>query len=345
MSAGEARCSLSIVVPCRNEARHIDAFIERLLAQDALPGDAEVLIADGRSDDGTRERIAAWTARDARVRLIDNPEQTTSNALNRGIARSTGRVILRMDVHTDYAPDYVRECLATLQATGADNVGGPARTRATGYFQNANSIAYHSPFAVGGARFHDENYEGPVDTVAYGCWRREVFDRVGLFDTEFVRNQDDEFNLRTVRAGGRLWQNPEIRSWYHPRSNARALFTQYLQYGYWKVRVIQKHRVPASWRHVVPGTFVAALGLALAASPLNAAARFALVALAGSYLAATLAASVWTCARPGRLKYLPAMPLVFGCYHFGYGLGFLRGIWDFTIRRQRARGSFEALTR
>ncbi len=337
--------SISIVVPCRNESRHIDDLLRCVTAQEGLPADAEVLIADGRSDDGTRERIAAWTSRDRRIRLIDNPERTTSYGLNRAIAHSTGRVVLRMDVHTEYAPDYVKQCLATLFATGADNVGGPARTRATGYFQSANRLAYHSPFAVGGARFHFEDYEGPVDTVVYGCWPRELFERVGSFDTELVRNQDDEFNLRTLRAGGKLWQAPAIRSWYYPRSSARALFRQYLQYGYWKVRVIQKHRLPASWRHLVPGTFVATLGLALAAAPFSVAARRAALWLAGAYAAASLVASLWTCLRPGRLRYLPVMPLVFACYHFGYGIGFLRGVWDFVIRRRRLGGAFEGLTR
>lgn len=337
--------SISIVVPCRNESRHVDAFLRGVTGQEALPADTEVLIADGRSDDDTRARIAAWTARDARIQLIDNPEQTTSFGLNRAIARSTGRVILRMDVHTEYAPDYVKQCLATLAATGADNVGGPARTCARSYFQHANRLAYHSPFAVGGARFHVESYEGPVDTVVYGCWPREVFDRLGGFDTQLVRNQDDEFNLRTVRTGGRLWQNPAIRSWYYPRSNARALFRQYLQYGYWKVRVVQKHRRPASWRHLVPGAFVAALGLTVAAAPFSAAARRAAVLLFVAYVAASLLACLWTCLRPGRFRYLPVMPLVFACYHFGYGIGFLRGAWDFVIRRGHPTAAFEGLTR
>jgi len=340
-----ARASVSIVIPCRNESEYIDAFLQSVVAQENLPSDAEILIADGRSDDDTRDRVGAWTAHDARIQLVDNPEQTTSFGLNRAIGASTGAVIVRMDVHTAYASDYVRQCLATLASTRADNVGGPARTCATGYFQQANRLAYHSPFSVGGARFHDEDYEGPVDTVVYGCWRREVFDRIGLFDTELVRNQDDEFNLRTVRAGGQLWQNPDIRSWYYPRATARTLFAQYRQYGYWKVRVIQKHRLPASWRHLVPGSFVVGLVISLLASPFSAAARIIAGLLLVSYAGANLAASLWTCGRPGRFRYLPVIPLVFACYHFGYGIGFLRGVWDFVIRSRRSSEEFEGLTR
>jgi len=336
---------VSIVVPCRNESAHIDGFIASVLQQKDLPADAEILIADGRSTDDTRGRIEAWAARDRRLRLIDNPEKTTSFGLNRAISESLGDVVLRMDVHSEYAPDYVRQCLATLEATGADNVGGPARTKAKTYFQQANRLAYHSAFAVGGARFHFEDYEGPVDTVVYGCWPREVFRRIGMFDTQFVRNQDDELNLRIVRSGGRLWQNPAIRSWYYPRATPGALFRQYMQYGYWKVGVIRKHRLPASWRHVVPGAFVAALALALLAAPFSHTARVLTGALGGAYIAASLGASLWTCARPGRWKYLPVMPLVFACYHFGYGIGFLRGVWDFLVVRRGGSGAFEGLTR
>jgi glycosyltransferase involved in cell wall biosynthesis len=336
---------ISIVVPCRNESNHIDGFISGVLQQEGLAADVEVLIADGRSTDDTRERIGAWSARDRRLRLIDNPEQTTSHGLNRAIAESSGDVIVRMDVHTEYAPDYVRQCIATLEATGADNVGGPARTKATTYFQHANRLAYHSAFAVGGARFHFEDYEGPVDTVAYGCWPRQIFERVGMFDTQFVRNQDDELNLRIARSGGRLWQNPAIRSWYYPRSTARDLFRQYMQYGYWKVGVIRKHHLPASWRHVVPGAFVAALSLAVAAAPFSRWAGVTAGLLAGAYAVASQIASLWTSARPGRWKYLPIMPLVFGCYHFGYAIGFLRGVWDFLVLRRGGGRAFEGLTR
>src|SRR5262249_1078406 len=142
---------------------------------------------------------------------------------------------------------------------GADNVGGPWIARADGYVGLAIAAAFQSSFAVGGARGHNPEYEGKVDTVYLGCWRREIFDRIGFFDEELVRNQDDEFNLRIVRSGGGVWQSPKIQSWYTPRASLRDLCRQYSQYGYWKLRVIQKHRLPASMRHIVPAGFVALL--------------------------------------------------------------------------------------
>jgi len=339
MSLVGSKLTISIVIPCRNERGHIGRMLRDVLQQEGLPPDAEVLVADGNSNDDSREVVREWAAKDQRVVLVDNPEGTTAHGLNRAIARATGDVVLRMDVHTEYAPDYVKSCVTTLIRTGADNVGGPARTKAQGYIQKANALAYHSPFSVGGARFHDASYEGPVDTVAYGCWWRSTLTRLGGFDTELVRNQDDELNLRIIRAGGRIWQDEKIRSWYHPRARLGAIFRQYRQYGYWKVRVIQKHGRPASWRHVVPGVFLLSVVGVAAGAPFSTVAGLGLATLGGSYVGVTLAASAWACRRRNHNIYLPIMPLVFACYHFGYGIGFLEGLMDFVIAPRNARQS------
>jgi hypothetical protein len=249
-----------------------------------------------------------------------------------------------MDAHTEYASDYVKQCVLILEETKADNVGGPARTKSDGYIQEAIAAAYHSPCSVGGACFHNIEHEGYVDTVPYGCWRREIFDRIGFFDESLVRNQDDEFNLRLSRAGGKIWQSPRIRSWYKPRSSLRSLFWQYAQYGYWKVRLIQKHRVPASVRHVVPGFFVFLLALLPVLSFLGIVPLKVWFGLVGVYLAFIVVASIGTASK-NRWKLLPVLPLTFACFHFGYGIGFLRGVWDFVVLRRRPALAFSRLTR
>ncbi len=335
---------VSVVVPCRNEKDHIEAVVRSILEQEPPPGGFEVIIADGMSDDGTRNILEQLERDDARIQVIDNPGRIVSTGLNLAIRKARGEIIVRMDMHTRYAPDYLRQCLITLRETGADNVGGPARTEATNYMRSVFCAAYHSPFSVGGARFHDVEYEGEVDTVPYGCWPREVFNRVGLFDEELVRNQDDEFNLRLKRAGGRIWQSPSIRSWYAPRESFAALFRQYMQYGYWKVRLIQKHKLPASFRHLVPGFFV----LSLILLPLFAVwwsfAAWAWLGLSATYFAVSLVASLFAAKKNG-WKLFPLLPTVFGCYHLSYGIGFLHGVLDFLILRRRPSQAHTELTR
>ena len=359
--------AISAVIPCRNEKDHIESCIRSLLAQEPPlsqpqpgephePAGIEVLIADGMSDDGTRDILHRLAAEDSRLRILDNPRQTTPCGMNVGIQAARGRVIAIMGAHNRYAPDYLRRGVEVLAETAADNVGGAMECEAETYLQHAIAAAHHSPFAVGGARWHDPDYEGPADTVFGGVYRKETFERLGLFDEELVRNQDDEFNLRLSRAGGHIWQSPRIKSWYHPRASLRAVWNQYQQYGYWKVRVIQKHRLPASVRHLVPGGFV----FALLSLPLMAVwwplAAWGWIGLLGLYTLGTGLASILCAAQQSRharrarqARYgwtlLPVLPLVFACYQLGYGVGFLRGVWDFVLLRRGPRRASTQLTR
>lgn len=316
------------------------ATLRSVLEQRVADFDVEFIVADGQSDDGTREVLNALRAEDPRLVVIDNPERTTPAGLNRAIRAARGSVIVRMDVHSEYGADYLAESIKVLDETGAANVGGPARTRAEGLWQRAIAAAYHSRWSTGGAKFHDPNYEGPVDTVTLGCWRREIFDELGLFDEELIRNQDDELNLRIVRAGKTVWQSPRIEMWYRPRATVAELFRQYHQYGYWKVRVIQKHKLPASVRHLVPGLFVVSLGGLALIAPVCPPAAAALGIEASLYGALLLGASVTTAMETG-WDLLPVLPVVFATYHAAYGLGFLAGAWDFGVRGGARRSAFE----
>ena len=344
MALSNVQPFVSIVVPCRNERARIGSCIRSILGQRDLPAAFEIIVADGMSDDGTRKAVRALAATDPRIRLVDNPGRIVSTGLNLAVRLAKGDVIIRMDAHTAYAPDYVHNCLDVLQATGAQNVGGPWVAKGSGVLGKAVAAAFQSPFASGNRRGRNANYEGLVDTVYLGCWPRDVFDRVGLFDEELVRNQDDEWNLRLTLAGGRVWQSSRIRSWYQPRESLGALWRQHKQYGYWKVRVIQKHGRPASLRHLIPAGFVLTVTALTVASVWWPAARGLWGAVIASYATAVLAASALTAAEHG-WKLAPWLPVVFACYHLSYGYGFLRGICDFVVLRRAPHPSYASLTR
>ena len=259
---------VSVIAPCRNERAAIDAFCDSALAQQLPPGwQLEVLVADGRSDDGTCQRLAERAAQDARLKPIDNPGRIVSSGLNAALAQARGSVIVRFDIHTQFAPDYIAECLAALERTGADNVGGPWVARGQGTMGRAIAAAFQCRWVVGGARSRDRAYEGEADTIYLGCWPRAVFERFGGFDEQLVRNQDDEHNLRIRRGGGRIWQSGRIRSWYRPRDSLAHLFRQQFQYGYWRPFVLRKHGQPGSLRQLVPMIFVAACAISALAWP------------------------------------------------------------------------------
>jgi glycosyltransferase involved in cell wall biosynthesis len=339
---------VSVIVPCRNELDHIDTFCSAVLQQ-VLPAnrELEIIVADGASSDGTAEHLAARAAVEPRLHVVANPRRIVSTGLNLALRRARGAIIVRMDVHTDYAPDYVAQCIATLGQSDADNVGGPWRAEAEakeGPMQAAIAAAFQAPSVAGGALSRRLDYDGPADTVYLGAWPRATFERFGAFDESLVRNQDDEHNLRITRGGGRVWQSSRIRSTYRPRARLGQVFRQYLQYGYWKPFVMRKHGQPARLRHLLPALFVLALalgsGLALAGYGL-----WPLLGLVGLYGAAVMVMSVdAVAASPAPLAVWLRVPLVIVTYHLAYGIGTLVGAFDALVRR-RGSARFAKLSR
>ncbi len=337
-------CIVTTIVPCRNEGDSIEACLRSILSQERPGGAWELVVVDGLSDDGTSEVLSRLIEEYPSLKVIANPKRTMPSGVNLGIAAARGRYIAIMGAHNRYASDYLRQSVQVLEETKVDNVGGSMVCEGDSYVQEAIALAHHSGFSVGGARWHDPQYEGPADTVFGGVYCREVFDRIGFFDEELVRNQDDELNLRLIQHGGRIWHSPRIRSWYKPRRSLKALLQQYVQYGYWRVRVVQKRKAAASLRQYVPGTFVFILlavpVLALLWSP----AWWPWFGALAAYSFCTFGISLAVAARHG-WRYLPILPLVFACYHLGYGFGFLRGIWDFVVLRRGPAHGLTVLTR
>ena len=173
--------AVSVVIPCRNEANHIASALRSVFAQISPEGGFEVIVADGMSDDGTKDTLIRLAVENPSLRLVDNPGRIVSTGLNQAIRVARGHIIVRMDAHTEYAPDYIARCIETLKTSGADNVGGPWQARGRSYLQSAIALAFHSPFSSGGAGSHQSSHEGPVDSVYLGCWRKETLFRLGTF--------------------------------------------------------------------------------------------------------------------------------------------------------------------
>jgi glycosyltransferase involved in cell wall biosynthesis len=290
----------------------------------------EVVVVDGMSNDRSVDVVAAAAHRDSRIRILHNPACIVPSSLNLAIESARGDVIVRVDAHTLLDPDYIRTGIEILARTGAENVGGPMVSIGGGKVGDAIATAMESPFGIG-AYFHFASEEREVDTVYMGMWPREVFAKVGLFDEELVRNQDDEFNYRIRKAGGRIVVSPGMRSRYQNRQSWRSLAKQFYQYGLWKVRVLQKHPAQMSWRHFVPPAFDAAaiLGLVVGGVPRKlAVAGFAIYLLAMAIVAARAG-------RAGaRLRTLVALALI----HHAWAAGFLVGLVRFAgrwFRRER----------
>ena len=330
---------ITVVMPVRNEGGFIERSLGSVLAQD-YPGDRlEVIVADGMSTDTTREVIGRLAGSRADVRLVDNPRQIVATGLNLALREARGDVIVRVDGHTIIAPDYVRNCVRALTSTDAENVGGRMTPVGQSGFGQAVAAATCSRFGVGGARFHYSTIREWVDTVYLGAWRRDLFSRVGNFDEEMVRNQDDEFNYRLRAHGGTILLDPAIKSEYYNRSTPWSLWKQYFQYGFWKVRVLQKHPRQMQPRQFIPGLFVLTLILLLLAIPIVSLSKFLILGSALAYLIANLSASVLTAIKSGcSLSVLPFVPVAFAIVHFAYGCGFLLGVfrfwnsWEFVRR-------------
>lgn len=325
-------------MPVRNEADFIAQSLGAVIAQDYPHSQMEILIADGMSDDNTRKIIQEVAATsDIEIKIIDNPKCIVPTGFNAALAAAEGEVIVRVDGHTIIASDYVCRCVETLQRTKADNVGGRMNATAAGDVGEAIALATSSAFGVGGARFHYSNKEELVDTVYMGAWPRSVFDRIGGFDEEFVRNQDDEFNYRLRENGGQILLNPVINSTYFSRSSLSTLTKQYYQYGVYKVRVMQKHPRQMRPRQFAPLILVSGVMGGVILAPIHKwLYRGWLISIA-FYGSANFAVSIWTASKFG-WRHLKLLPIVFATLHFSYGLGFLRGLIKFRDRWSNDNG-------
>ena len=326
---------VSVIIPCRDEAAYLGPCLDSVLGCGYPEARMEILVADGMSRDGTRELLEAYAARDARVRRIDNPRGITPAALNAALEQARGEIIARLDAHSTVSAGYLSGAVETLQASGADNVGGLMRTatRDHGPFAEPIRIALTSRFGVGNSDFRtlDAAREPrQVDTVFGGCWPREVFSRIGNFNERLERSQDIEFNLRLRRAGGKILLTPSIESVYYTRATLAGFARRNWQNGVWSVLPFAySSGMPVRWRHLTPLAFALALTVSvLAGFPALAATPYLAVSLAVSFRIA------WKRRKPSLALLLP---VAFASLHLAYGFGSLwatlKVLWLLPRRR------------
>jgi succinoglycan biosynthesis protein ExoA len=314
-------------MPCLDEKDHIEACLDVALGQDYPADRLEIIVADGGSTDGTRALLERSAAAEPRLTVIDNPGRIQSAGLNEILRRARGEVFVRMDVHADYAPDYVRKCVEVLERTGADNAGGAARARSRTPFQRALCAALESPLGVGGSAYRSADNEGFVETVFNGAFRRRVFEEIGLYDPRAITNEDAELNQRILDAGGKIYLSREIVAWYYPRDSFRSLARQYFKYGKGRARTLLKHRRLLSLRPAIPFLMVTGGAALLATSPLQPLTPW----IFGAYGALCVIEAV----RVGRAAGLAAVPRVaaiFPVLHVAHGLGFGAGLLHYLRR-------------
>ncbi len=318
---------VSVIVPMRNEAGHLAACINSILAQDYPLERRELIIVDGNSDDASLEMLASYGAR---LQVLQNPRRIVPTAMNIGIRASLGEIIVRVDAHTTLATDYLSCGVATLQRTGADNVGGPMISIGGGQVGNAIAAAMASRLGIG-AYFHFASDDREVDTVYMGMWRRSAFERIGLFDEELVRNQDDELNYRLRKSGGRIFLTMSMRSSYQNRQSLKTLAKQFYQYGVWKIRVLQKHPKQMSLRHFVPPVFVVALLVAAVAALVVPGGGWLLAVTLLAY-AGILGVAGLQAGREHGFAIVPLTIVAIATMHLCWGAGFVVGLLKFWPR-------------
>jgi GT2 family glycosyltransferase len=293
----------------------------------------EVLVVDGMSTDGTRKIVQQLSAQHPQVKLVDNPEKITPIALNRGIKAATGDVVMILGAHAELTPRYVEETYRCMQEhPDAGCVGGIIESEFADDVAQAIGLAQTASFGVGNAYFRTGQKSGYVDTVAFGAYKKEVFEKVGYFDEELVRNQDDEMNYRLTKNGILIYLDLAIVSKYYVRASLSKLYKQYEQYGFWKVYANKKHKAITTLRQLVPFFFV----LFVLSAPL-----WWLIhpLMSIGYLAIWIlyfALAIYSAYAPERSSAtMTTMIRAFLILHFSYGWGYLKGIGYFLLLGKR----------
>ncbi|HJS20063.1 MAG TPA: glycosyltransferase family 2 protein [Anaerolineales bacterium] len=323
---------VSVIVPCYNEQSTIRLLLEALCAQTYPRADMEVIIADGMSQDGTRDEIAAFQKAysDLDVRLVDNTFRSIPSGLNRALKAARGEIIVRLDAHSKPYPDYVETCVKAHEAGKGDNIGGVWKIQpgADNWVAKSIAAAAAHPLGVGDAMYRLAASASEVDTVPFGSYRRALIERIGGYNESLLTNEDYEFNVRIRKSNGRVWLDPSIRSVYFARSSFEELIRQYWRYGYWKWRMLRGYPETLRWRQALPPLFVLSVVSLAILSFFLPLARWLLALELILYFSVLLLAGIHAAIKHRKLYLLPGLPIAVTAMHTSWGSGFL---WSMLI--------------
>ena len=325
--------SVSVVMPVYNEEKYIHKCVQSLLQQDYPAEDMEWIFVDGKSQDATVQILGDYAAQYPKlIRIFENPHKIVPYAMNIGIAQSEGKYIVRLDAHADYAPDYISKCVYYLETTEAENVGGLADTKSSGFTGCAIAKMLSSKFGVGNSQFRTDGADGYVDTVPFGAFRREVFTKYGGYDERLVRNQDNEMNYRIRKNGGKIYLSRDIRLSYYCRDSVKGIAQMALKNGMWNVITMKLCPGSMGVRHFIPLAFVASLVGLSALSFLHPIFAWALGLELALYLLLDI---LFSTKMAESFKEMLMLLLLFPVFHITYGWGSVRGICKLTTKQYR----------
>lgn len=328
---------VSVIIPCRNEERTIHLVLEALFQQSFPLGDMEVVIADGLSTDGTRRTIHSFSEAHPSlvIRLVDNPKQIIPAGLNTAIKASKGELIVRMDAHSLPKVDYVQRCVEALMANKGENVGGVWKIspQNNSWFARSIAAAAANPFTVGDAHYRFTEKPAYVDTVPYGSYKRELFEKIGFFDESLRANEDYEFNTRIRQSGGRIWLDPGIQCTYFARPTLTSLAKQYWGYGFWKAQMLKRYPETLRWRQALPPIFVLGLIVLVLTGFFWRPAWLVLAAVFGLYLLLQLIPAIRISLKQGDILLSIGIILATLVMHFSWGIALIVGLFSHPDRK------------
>jgi len=338
---------VSAIVLCRNEEKFIGKCLDSIIANDYPKEKLEILVVDGMSEDRTREIVEKYRKEHLFIRLINNSKKLTPFAFNEGIRNSNGELVMIMSAHATYGTDYIKKCVSASHKYSAENVVGIWKIlpRGDGFIDKAIVLALSSSFGVGNAKYRtgsDKKKEAEyVDTGAYGCYKKSVFENVGLFNENLSRGQDMEFNLRLKMAGGKTILVPDAVVYYSARTDFKSFYKHNFRNGIWAIIPFKySTTLPVSFRHLVPLAFVSSLIISGILSLFLPIFIWPFLFIICSYTLCNIYFSTVIAAKKKGIKYFFTMPVIYSSLHITYGLGSLWGLLKAVISKQFWKNRF-----